>query len=244
MSYYFDELRTVTADSITLYTQNVNTGASVTISDAQFAQLDGINTALTIQQQINAISTTAGVGIGPVTTTTLAPGNNANVTVVADPSSTPALTVIDFNFYIPQGAIGATGATGATGAQGATGATPNITIGTVDTNTLAAGASATANVTLDIISSPTNPVFDFTFGIPTGDVGPTPDITVGSVQTETLNPGSDATAQVTLDPTSTLDTPIFDFNFGIPQGKHDINKNSQFSCKMLNIFFRRARCTR
>ena len=90
-------------------------------------------------------------------TTTTAPGTNANVINIGSP------TAAYFEFYIPRGDVGATGATGAQGPQGIQGIAATIAAGTA--TTLPFGSTPT------VTNTGSSSAAVFNFGIPAGQPG-------------------------------------------------------------------------
>jgi hypothetical protein len=129
----------------------------------------------------------------------------------------------------------------------------SISVGTITTNTLAAGSSASVGVSINTsLSTPINSVMDFTFGIPRGNTGETgatgatgakgtaaTSIWLGNVTTTTLDAGLDASVTISYGLyDATNKTQLLDFSFGIPKGdKGDKGNSSSGVWGTLNDLF-------
>ena len=122
----------------------------------------------------------AGFGTPTAVASALAAGSDPTASVVASGDATQK--VFAFSFGIPQGVQGVqgptgpqgpTGATGPTGPQGPTGATgatgPAAGFGTPTATASLLPAGSTPTVSISASGADTAKVFDFAFGIPSGD---------------------------------------------------------------------------
>ena len=104
------------------------------------------------------------------------------------------------------------------GQDGQDGCSPNVQVGTVTTNSLAAGQPASVAVQRDVGSPDCTPVFDYTFGIPAGADGESASIALQPAVPVTDLCGNAASGTASITQTNAdPQNPVYRLDLGIPR---------------------------